>query len=298
MHKSLYLILIILISKLSLFAQEISNVDFTEQDNRYIIITYDLQNCNTENADIDVKFISKNNEEIVPKNLSGDIKNVVCGTSKKITWDVKAEREELKGQCQVVLTANSNNNKFKEVKIGNQIWMAENLNVSKFRNGDPIPEAKTDEEWKRAGENKQAAWCYYDNDPTNGNKYGKLYNWYAVNDPRGLAPKGWRIPSDEEWTSLIHFLGGDSLAGKKMKSTIGWNENGNGSNESNFLGLPGGTRNDNGTFYNIGSNGYWWSSTELDTTNAWNRFLYDDYGSVYRYDDSKRDGFSVRCLRD
>ena len=105
-----------------------------------------------------------------------------------------------------------------EVTIGSQVWMTENLNVDKFRNGDPIPEAKTYEEWKKAGENKQPAWCNYKNDPANGEKYGKLYNWFAVNDPRGLAPKGCHIPSDKEWTVLTDFLGGNKVAGTKMKS--------------------------------------------------------------------------------
>ena len=109
------------------------------------------------------------------------------------------------------------------VTIGTQVWMTKNLDVATFRNGDPIPQAKTNEEWKKAGENQQPAWCYYDNDPANGAKYGKLYNWYAVNDSRGLAPVGYHIPSDAEWTKLTDFLGGESVAGTKMKSKSGWN---------------------------------------------------------------------------
>ena len=103
------------------------------------------------------------------------------------------------------------------VTIGSQTWTTKNLDVATFRNGDAIPQAKTDEEWKAAGRNKQPAWCYYENDPKNGTKYGKLYNWYAVNDARGLAPAGWHIPTDEEWTVLSTFLGGGEVAGKKMK---------------------------------------------------------------------------------
>jgi len=105
------------------------------------------------------------------------------------------------------------------VTIGTQVWMTKNLDVATFRNGDPIPEAKTSDEWLEAGENEQPAWCYYDNDPANGEKYGKLYNWYAVNDSRGLAPDGYHIPSEAEWTILIIYLGGGWWeAGKKMKS--------------------------------------------------------------------------------
>jgi uncharacterized protein (TIGR02145 family) len=108
------------------------------------------------------------------------------------------------------------------VTIGKQIWHAKNLNVFTFRNGDPIPEAKTDEEWSWASDNEQPAWCYYNNDPANGSKYGKLYNWYAVNDPRGLAPAGYHIPTKAEWDALTVYLGGEDIAGNAMKSTSGW----------------------------------------------------------------------------
>ena len=157
------------------------------------------------------------------------------------------------------------------VTIGSQVWMSKNLDVAKFRNGDPIPEAKTDEEWEKAGRNEQPAWCYYKNDPANGAKYGKLYNWYAVNDSRGLAPVGYHIPSDAEWTILTDYLGGENVAGTKMKTKSGWVKNGNGTNSSGFSGLPGGNRNNNGTFNNIGNNGNWWSSSENNTNYAWNR---------------------------
>jgi uncharacterized protein (TIGR02145 family) len=185
------------------------------------------------------------------------------------------------------------------VEIDGQVWMSENLNADKFRNGDPIPEAKTWDEWQVAGENEQPAWCYYENEHKNGTKYGKLYNWYATNDPRGLAPEGWRIPSDAEWNRLINFLGGEELAGHKMKSTWAWLDGGNGNNVSGFNGLPGGLRNYVGTFYFIGYNGIWWSSTEDDTfNNALCRTLDYGNGSVYSFYDDKTYGYSVRCLRD
>ena len=190
-----------------------------------------------------------------------------------------------------------------EVTIGKQVWMAQNLNVDTFRNGDPIPEVKTKEEWEKAGNNKQPAWCYYDNDPANGKKYGKLYNWYAVNDSSGLAPKGWHVPSDEEWTILTDFLGGEKVAGTKMKSKSGWQENGNGTNESGFSGLPGGSCGINGDFSNVGGGGGWWSSSEYNTeenntTDAWVRLMDYSRGSAYRIYGNKKEGFSVRCLRD
>lgn len=183
-----------------------------------------------------------------------------------------------------------------EVTIGDQVWMAENLNVDKFRNGDPIAHAKTKEAWKKAEDNKQPAWCYYDNGPANGEKYGKLYNWYAVNDPRGLAPMGWHVPSDEEWATLTDHL--DDGAGTKMKSNSGWNDNGNGTNESGFSGLPGGFRGLNGSFNGIGEFGGWWSATELDTVSAWGRYLSYSNGSVSGDQGPKGLGLFVRCLRD
>lgn len=98
--------------------------------------------------------------------------------------------------------------------------MKKNLNVSTFRNGDTIPQAKTDEEWIKAGQNRQPAWCYYNNDSRNGEKYGKLYNWYAISDSRELAPDGWHVPSEDELIIMYELLGDD--AGKKMKSSFGW----------------------------------------------------------------------------
>jgi len=186
-----------------------------------------------------------------------------------------------------------------DITIGKQVWMSENLNVDKFRNGDTIPEAKTVEEWEKANEYQQPVWCYYDNDPANGAKYGKLYNWYAVNDSRGLAPAGYHIPSDAEWTILTNYLGGMDLAGGKMKSTSGWYAPNEGaSNSIGFSGLPGGYRYGSGSFYGIAKFGYWWSSAESNTDDAWDRDLNYDDGSVSRSSSNKEEGLSVRCLRD
>lgn len=192
---------------------------------------------------------------------------------------------------------NGGSSGLKLVKIGAQTWTTKNLDVSSFRNGEAIPEARTKTEWEKAGKEGNPAWCYYENDPANGTKYGKLYNWYAVNDPRGLAPKGWHIPGDEEWTTLTDHLGGDG-SGNQMKSSSGWKDNGNGSNSSGFAGLPGGSRYDNGTFYTIGATGNWWSSSENDTGIAWGRGLGYDGGLVHRFKFTKQAGMSVRCLVD
>jgi uncharacterized protein (TIGR02145 family) len=183
------------------------------------------------------------------------------------------------------------------VKIGKQKWMTHNLDVSTFRNGDVIPEAKTEAEFKKAGDNKKPAWCYYGNDPENGKKYGKLYNWFVVNDSRGLAPAGFHIPSDAEWTKLSDNLGSMTVAGKKMKSKSEWKVDSNSTNSSGFSGLPGGYSY-NGEFYFIGSTGKWWSSTEDYTYYAWFRGLYDISINMTRYYSYKIDGYSVRCLKD
>ena len=197
-----------------------------------------------------------------------------------------------------------------EVKIGEQIWKVHNLNVEKFQNGDAILEVRSDVNWKKANENHQPAWSYYKNKRGNGKKYGKLYNWYAVNDPRGLAPVGWHIPSDTEWTTLTDSLGGEKEAGAKMKSQKGWKDNFNGTNSSGFSGFPGGSRltseakkilNTNSTFKGIGDSSCWWSSTELNASNAWYRLLliYScTSGDVSRQDYYKKGGMYVRCLRD
>jgi uncharacterized protein (TIGR02145 family) len=193
-------------------------------------------------------------------------------------------------------------NNSNEVTIGTQVWMVENLNVDKFRNGDALPEVKKIEEWVRAGEKGEPAWCYYDNDQANGEKYGKLYNWYAVNDPRGLAPEGWHVPSDKEWYILDDYIG--KFAGKKMKSTSGF-KRGNGTNKSGFSGLPGGWRcaqvsYSTGalrTFEFVGENGDWWSSTEAYTGHAWKRSL-NHSRYLLRTNSNMVSGAYVRCLRD
>lgn len=193
----------------------------------------------------------------------------------------------------LVTLFSSCNGSFEEVTIGNQVWMVENLNVDEFRNGDPIPQAKTVDEWKKATENEQPAWCYYDNDPSNGEKYGKLYNSYAVSDLRGLAPNGWHIPSEAEWTVLEDFLGRKN-ADIKMKNATGWkNETsvnlGNGSNESGFSGLPGGQMYSMANFTSLGSAGYWWA-TGGNFCSLSNYGFRQHYGSLA--------GNSVRCVKD
>ena len=195
----------------------------------------------------------------------------------------------------------SGDKKQQEVKIGDQTWMSSNLNVDKFMNGDPIPELKTEQDWKDADKNKTPGFSYYRNNVENGKTYGKLYNWYAVNDSRGIAPAGWHVPSKADWKKLIDFLGGEETAGKKIKSTAGWTntEGGiNGTNESGFNALPGGycTR---GYFFNLNEySGTWWTSSEHSEIFAFTYELKYDKDKLTLLEGGKGNGFSVRCIKD
>ena len=205
-------------------------------------------------------------------------------TKKTVKPTVKAEPKKIaKSTAKVNSVSKQDSTKtvIDEIKIGDQTWTSKNLDVSTYRNGDVIPQVQNEEEWKNL---TSGAWCYYENKTANGKKYGKLYNYYAVNDPRGLAPKGYHIPTDKEWTILTDNLGDE--ASKKMKSKIG------------FAGLPGGIQSSNGGFFNIGASGCWWSSSESSINFAWYRYLDSNNGRVASYNVDKHSGLSVRCLKD
>lgn len=189
-------------------------------------------------------------------------------------------------------------NVYETVAINTQIWTKTNLNVSRYRNGDIIPEVTDPTTWQTL---TTGAWCYYQNDTANGSEYGKLYNWYAVNDPRGLAPTGYHIRSDSEWTTLTNYLGGIPVAGGTLKESgsAHWNSpNVDATNSSNFTALPEGRR-ENGLFDTIGNYGFWWSSTDYNNSiTAYEFNLYYYLGSTNRNNFDKHNGFSVRCVRD
>jgi uncharacterized protein (TIGR02145 family) len=190
-----------------------------------------------------------------------------------------------------------NSHEYPLVVIGDQCWFAENLRTATYANGDPIPGDLTNAEWESTINGAQAI---YDNSPTNLENYGRLYNWYAVDDSRGLCPSGWHVPTDGEWTDLTGYLGDYSVAGTAMKSSSEDSPSWDGTNTSGFSALPGGTRLDyNGDFDNEGFYGYWWSSSPSGTSLAWYRYLLSDFGNVNRNASSQfRLGFSVRCGRD
>jgi uncharacterized protein (TIGR02145 family) len=190
-------------------------------------------------------------------------------------------------------------NVYKTIVIGTQEWMAENLKTTIYRNGNSIANITDNTQWSGL---TTGAWCYYNNNSQYECPYGKLYNWYAVADPRNVCPTGWHVPTDAEWTTLTTFLGGESIAGAKMKNTgtqYWLSPNTGATNESGFSGLPGAFRILNGTFYNtLGYNGAWWSSTEDVTVGAWLRSLGYAGGDTSRDGANKRYGYYARCLRD
>lgn len=189
-------------------------------------------------------------------------------------------------------------NVYQTITIGTQIWMKENLKVTHYRNGDAIPVVTDDASWAAL---TTGAICNYDNNLNNVAVYGKLYNWYAVSDTRNLAPDGWHVPSDAEWTTLTTYLGGELAAGGKMKETgtSHWvSPNTGATNSSGFTALPGGLRSNSGTFDNMGYFGHWWSSTWKECVRSWERSLTTDYGNLFSGDQDQKCGFSIRCIKD
>ena len=187
-------------------------------------------------------------------------------------------------------------NNYKIIKISTQIWMAENLNVSHFSNGDSLPDVKSQEEWIKLGQEGKPACCNYQYNTEKGRQYGKLYNWFALTDPRGLSPKGWHVSTDEDWSDMINFMGGGVIAALNMR-TVGFSDNGNAPSEGGFTALPGGCCNNNGVFSGIGSYCNWWSSTALNTSLAWMRQLNCLKCDITSLGRDKISGFSVRCVK-
>jgi uncharacterized protein (TIGR02145 family) len=217
-------------------------------------------------------------------------------------------------------TDSRDGNEYNWVKIGDQVWMAENLRATHYADGTPIPKVTGDTEWDNLGPS-DTAYCWYNNDSaSNAETYGALYTWAAAmngaassnSNPsgvQGVCPDGWHLPSDDEWEELAEFISNDNggytkdgdhwnNVGGHLKATSGWVTGNNGTDDYGFSGLPGGFRRSDGAFYYIGSDGYWWSATEYATNYVWLRYLFCDYEYFLRYDYLKEDGFSVRCLRD
>ena len=196
-------------------------------------------------------------------------------------------------------------NVYQTVQIGEQLWMKENLMVTHYNNGDEIPTGYSNDEWANLS---TGAYAVYDDNESNADTYGYLYNWYAVDDDRGVCPASWHVPTDGEYTALSDYLGGTSVAGGKLKectegscpeSEYWYSPNTGATNESGFTALPGGYRSSlNDNYTNVGFGGSFWSSTESGSGIAWCRLLNYYYSEIYRPYSNKRIGFSVRCVMD
>jgi uncharacterized protein (TIGR02145 family) len=195
-------------------------------------------------------------------------------------------------------------NELGSIKMGDQIWAEANLDVVNFRNGDLIPEVRSAEEWEKAGKEKRPAWCYYENDSVKGKTYGRLYNWYAINDPRGISPNGWHVPTNEEWIALETHLGVPN-AGLRLKCNKGWMNNGNGDNLGGFCLMPGGYRGRDGRFSGVGEFLYLSSSSEGKSEDSkegkipiWGRGVQFENTDAMRCLLDKEFGLYVRCIKD
>jgi uncharacterized protein (TIGR02145 family) len=304
-------------------AQKVSNINFIQEQSN-IVLSYYLET----KAPCTVSLFISTNGGITwqgpLKKVTGDIGTKIVTGNKNITWNVLEEFDELRGE-KIMFEIRAIVDDIETVLIGNQEWTTKNLNVSKYRNGDNIPEVKDPQKWANL---KTGAWCYYNNDPENGKIYGKLYNWYAVNDPRGLAPDGFHIPSKKEWEELRSFLNfgyegkyGNTadLAGIKLSVTfklIGWQISEHKSinnlteldldhmkNTSKFNSLFAGERNPKNEFYAIGGRANYWSQEEeyffgIDISGHSN--IYKSSTNYYYLDIEtlKNFGYSVRLVKD
>jgi uncharacterized protein (TIGR02145 family) len=275
-----------------------------EQDGQKLVVSYDITGgtgkyevalfCSTDDGTTWAGPL---------KSVSGDVgKNIDAGQAKKITWTVLNDRADLKSDnVRFKVKAWKDNgtvsdidgNVYKTVKIGSQIWMKENLKVSRYQNGDPIPTNLSHNEWEKT---TSGAFAIYDNDAANNTNYGKLYNWYAVTDSRGLCPVDWHVPSEEEWIYLEDFINKANIAKGKKRESNWWRF---------FSGLRGGRRSNDGHYNFIAMDGFWWSTTEITSgcvdlnqnaiDLALNKYFFDlAFGGC----NHKQYGYSVRCLRD
>ena len=310
-------ILIALLPILALHAQQITNIKVTQEGDS-VVVTYDITSDKPgQTFDIKVECSNDNGKtfSIKPKSLSGDLKGITAGTGKRIVWDVLSERETLSGDHFVfqlvasliispdtfsgtsgTFTDSRDGQVYKWIKIGDQIWMAENLAY--------LPSVSPPLE----GSGKIPYYYVYDYIGTtvidakatnNYKTYGVLYNWSAA---KVACPIGWHLPSDYEWNILVNLSGGDTIAGGKLKE-VGishWlNPNRYAINENGFKALPGGELFLDHTFKHLGREGSWWSSTENSPISIWKRTIYNTHSSIYGTNGIDiEEGFSVRCVKD
>ena len=315
--RMIYAICLLLMLPLSLYAQNIApvvdNVTFSERTDGSCIVDiyYDVYDADGDLMTVFMQVSDDNGNtwNFSCNNITGDVGTDITNGSKIILWDFGTEHPETFGdQFRIKIIAydvvtgtvtDIDGNVYQTIQIGDQEWIMENLKVTHYRNGDPITHLTSNSAWTLTS---SGAYCVYGNNPSNAETYGNLYNWYAVGDSRGLAPEGWHVPTDDEWTTLANYLGGSSVAGGKLKETgyEHWNPPNTGAtNESGFTALPGGYRiYFSGYYLDMGNGGYFWSSAEYGSYNAWYRLLYCNYSEIFRSSYGKKSGFSVRCIRD
>lgn len=188
---------------------------------------------------------------------------------------------------------------FRTVTIGGQVWTKLNYSGVTFRNGDQIQQAQTAEQWSLAANNKTPAWCYPEKTGENDSVYGKLYNWYAIADPRGFAPEGYHVPAYSEMQKLVQNSGGKDNAGTTLKSSTGWNAGVKNSNKTGFSAMPAGMRTPSGSYMSFGSNGAWWTLSEFDMYAVWSLQMFHNVtGCSLSSYSTKGQGLSVRLIRD
>ena len=316
MKKIVFIVLFLMAFSVSLFANSapvVSDVTAQQRDDgsMKVDIYYDVYDADGDEMTIFMQVSDDDGAtwDISCNLISGDEgTGIYSGNNKHITWNVGAEHPNMQGddfRFKIIAmdggtgtVTDIDGNVYQTIIIGDQEWMAENLKVTHYRNGEPIPHLTDNNDWTSTS---SGAYCYYNNDPSNGTTYGALYNWFTVDDNRNIAPAGWHVPTDAELTQLTNFLG--SSAGSKLAGGYDLWQNGALRNDpefdtSGFSFLPGGYRHDDGLFYSLGGTGHFWSATESYAGYAWDRSL--RYGStqVLRSSYYKQLGFSVRCLRD
>jgi uncharacterized protein (TIGR02145 family) len=186
-------------------------------------------------------------------------------------------------------------NDYGTVKIGNQLWMKENLKTTKYNDGTPIPLVAGNAVWENLS---TPAYCWYNNEISNRNTYGALYNWYVVNTEK-VCPTGWHVPSNEDWRILTEYIGGET-EGDKLKEIANslWTNSIHSNNETDFTAVPGGMRDNVGGFDNLGGVGVWWSNDEDLYGSAWCKVLGSQTNNISQTTFNYVDGFSIRCLKD
>ncbi len=282
------------IEYLSFQKDSIKNIQVNEQ-----------KTANSRQAELDSKIIQLNANitslELTLNNVKKELENnKILAQNKDLAILTSSKTlKNLQDSLKVLRSKMSLLNESNNVQIGNQFWCTHNLNVSSFNNGDPILEAKTDEEWARAGKAHKPAWCYYENNPSNGVKYGKLYNSWAVNDSRGLVPEGYRIAQDEDWQvlrNLVCYSTDEAYNCEGARSKSGWEaSNANGTDKFNLELKPGGSRSCSGYFGGEGSYAYWFSGTGYVMFGPDNNdHFWDDFGDE---NCENSFGFAIRCIQ-